>query len=351
MKFHIRFAEQIVGFFVLLALLMILVIIILMGINQRWFSKDYYFTSRFISGTGLSVGMPLTLKGFKIGSVDKIELNDGNTVEVSFHIFDTYYDKVTKNSVLELSVSPIGIGGSGLLFYPGVSRQLIPDGSFIPSLDFKQGKDLVKRGMVHKPPENDTILNIVNEIGPLMAHIDEATVSLNDLLVTVNKTFKGEQTGPAGDIVNRINKLTGQLNTLIADASGKIHTILGNTSGITANLQTTTAGLTDTKGLVTRLLDPKGSLAKLLNDNLELYNQITGILSNVQMTADELKTFTGYINNSRPQISELLEGSREALQKGEDVLEALSNNPLLRGGISEKIQPATTFRGYREEDF
>ncbi len=351
MKFHIRFAEQIVGFFILIALLMILVIIIFMGINQRWFSKDYHFTSRFLSGTGLSVGMPLKLKGFKIGSVDKIELNDDNTVEVNFHIFDTYYSKVRKNSVLELSVSPIGIGGSGLLFYPGVSKELIPDMSFIPSLDFTRGKDLVKRGMVDKPPSNDTILNIVNEIGPLLTNINDAVVSLNELLVTVNKTFNGTSTGPVGDIVDKINKLTGQFNTLLADATGKIDTILGNTSGITANLKTTSEGLTDTKGLVTKLLDPKGSISKLLNDNFELYNQITGILSGVQMTTDELKTFTGYINNSRPQISELLEGSREALQKGKDVLEALRNNPLLKGGVSEQAQQPTTFRGYREEDF
>lgn len=96
MKFHIRFAEQIVGFFVLLAMVIILIIVIFMGINQRWFARDYHFTSKFLSGNGLSVGMPLKLKGFKIGTVDKIELNDDNTVEVNFHIFDTYYSKVTK---------------------------------------------------------------------------------------------------------------------------------------------------------------------------------------------------------------------------------------------------------------
>ncbi len=351
MKFHIRFAEQVVGFFVLLALVMLLVIIIFMGVNQRWFSKDYHFTSRFISGTGLSIGMPLKLKGFKIGSIDKIELNDDNTVEVGFHIFDTYYRKVTRNSVLELSVSPIGIGGGGLLFYPGVSRELIPDMSFIPSLDFQRGKELVKKGLVHKPQGNDAILNIVNNVGPLLTNVNDAVLSLNELLVTINKSFKGTATGPAGDIVNKINRLTGQLNTLLADASGKIQTILDNTSGITANVETTTRGLTDTKGLVTKLLDPQGSISKLLNDNLELYNQINGILSGIKMTTDELKTFTGYINNSRPQISELLEGSREALQKGKDVLEALSNNPLLKGGVPEQREQPTTFRGYREEDF
>ncbi len=351
MKFHIRFAEQIAGLFVLIALVMVLAIIIFMGINQRWFSKDYYFTSKFASGNGLSVGMPLKLRGFKIGTVDKIELNTDNTVEANFHIFDTYYSKVTKNSVLELSVSPIGIGGSGLRFYPGKSHDLIADNSYIPSLDFNEGKNLVAKGLVNKPPTNDTILNIINEIGPLLKNANNAVISLNELLITTNDTLKGNSSGPVGDIIKKINTLIAQIDTILSDASGKINTILGNTSGITANLRTTSKGLTDTKGLITHLLDPKGSISRLLNDNFELYNQINGILSGVKMTTDELQTFTGYINNRRPQISELLEGSREALQKGKDVLDALRNNPLLKGGIPGEVKQPTTFRGYREEEF
>ncbi len=61
MKFRIRFAHQIVGIFVLLAILGIAAILILLGINQRWFAKDYYFWSTFRSAGGLSVGMPIRL--------------------------------------------------------------------------------------------------------------------------------------------------------------------------------------------------------------------------------------------------------------------------------------------------
>ncbi len=351
MKFHIRFADQVVGFFVLVALVTIFTIIIFMGINQRWFAKDYYFTSRFLSGNGLSVGMPIKLKGFKIGTVDKIKLNEDNTVEAKFHIFDTYYDKVTRNSVLELTTSPIGIGGSGLQFYPGKSKELIPDNSYIPSMDFEDGQDLVAKGLVDKPQTDDTIVKIINRIGPLLDTTNKTLNSLNGLIVTLDEGLKGESDTPVAEIIARVSIMTDQLNGILNDASGEIDAILKNTSGITSNIETTTASLTDTKGLVTKLLDPKGSIAKLLNDNFELYNQINAILSDVELTTSELGSFTKYINSSRPQISELLEGSREALAKGKDVLEALSNNPLLRGGITEEKDQPTTFRGYRQEDF
>lgn len=351
MKFHIRFADQVVGFFVLVAMISLLLIVIFMGINQRWFAKDYYFITKFQSGNGLSVGMPIKLKGFKIGTIDEIALNKDNTVEARFHIFDTYYGKITRDSVLELTVSPIGIGGSGMQFYPGKSRELIPDNSYIPSLDFEEGQMLVAKGLVDKPPADDTIVKIINQIGPLLDNSNETLISLNSVLKTVDDSLNGKSEGPAGDIVGRLSLLTKQLNTMMEDASGQINSILSDTSGITSNIEATTSQLTDTTGLVTKLLDPKGSIAKLLDDNLELYSQITGILSSVELTTTELNTFTRYINSSRPQISGLLESSREALQKGKDVLEALSNNPLLRGGISSGKEQPTTFKGYREEDF
>jgi phospholipid/cholesterol/gamma-HCH transport system substrate-binding protein len=75
MKLRIRFAEQVVGAFVLLAIVGVGVILVFIGINQRWFARNYYFISRFASGDGLAVGMPIMLKGFEIGRVSRIRLD------------------------------------------------------------------------------------------------------------------------------------------------------------------------------------------------------------------------------------------------------------------------------------
>jgi len=45
MKFRIRYADQLVGVFLLLAVLAIAVILVFLGINQRWFAKDYQFAA------------------------------------------------------------------------------------------------------------------------------------------------------------------------------------------------------------------------------------------------------------------------------------------------------------------
>ena len=343
MKFQIRFADQIVGLFIILAVMSIVFILVMMGINQRWFVKDYKYTSSFNSGNGLSIGMPITYKGFQIGSIDDIELLENDKVKIDFHIFDTYYDKVRKNSVLQHAVSPIALVAGGMLFHPGKSTEPIPELSFIPSTDSEEGRELIAKELVEIPQRDDAVLNIINNISPILEIVDKLAWDIDELVVSVNSTFKGESEGPVADIIEEISIMVAMLNDAISDAVISANKILADTSNMTSDLELT--------GLATRLLDPKGSLATLLDDDDELYKELYSIIAEIAKTTEELSAFVKYINTTQPQISELLEGSREALAKGKDVLEGLSNNPLLRGGITGVTEQPTTFMSYGEEEF
>jgi len=326
MKFKIKYAEQIVGLFVLIALVSLAGILIFMGINQRWFAKDYSFYSKFNSGEGLNRGMEVKLKGFTIGAVDSIELLDDNTVQIGFHIFDTYYDRVRPNSVIELSTSPIGIGGGGLLFHPGRSTAgPLEEYSYIPSTDFPEGRSLIARGMVTTPESDDTVSSILE--------------SLNSTITTIDNTLKGSQEGPLLDVLEESYTVLNTLNET-----------LENTTGITANIESLTQQLSETQGLIKKLLDPQGSALKILDDD-ELYNNINQIVAELAESAEELSSFTAYINNQQPTITAILKEGESTLVESQDVLEGLKNNPLLRGGITDQEPTPSTFRGLREGDF
>jgi len=340
MKFKIKFAEQIVGIFVLLAILSLAGILIFMGINQRWFAKDYSFVSKFVSGEGLNRGMSVKLRGFTIGAVDVIELLEDNTVQISFHIYDTYYDRVRPNSVLELSTSPIGIGGGGLKFHPGVGTDTpLEEGAYIPSTDFPEGRMLVAQGLVTTLDKEDAVSSVVNRIGPILDSTHETIKALNSTLSTVDKTLKGTQEGPLLDIMRETYAVLAEL-----DAT------LENAGGITANIEDMTAQLTETQGLVKKLIDPKGSVALLLDDN-ELYNSIVGIMTELEKSVAELSTFSSYINSQQSNITAILKEGESTMEEGQEVLEGLKNNPLLRGGITDEPAEPSTFRGMRTGEY
>jgi phospholipid/cholesterol/gamma-HCH transport system substrate-binding protein len=382
MKFRIRFADQIVGVFLVVAMLAVAVIVVFVGVNQRWFAKNYRFRSRFDSASGLSVGMPIMLKGFEIGKIERIELNEDNQVDVLFSVEDTYYNRVIPNSVLELTSSPIGLGVT-LNFHPGATAgPPRPEMSFIPSLDLPEGQELVAQGLVVIPKGEDVIGSVISKLNPILDDVRTTLVQIKRVVATVDLALQGKS-GPMGEMVSDLSRTPDKLNALLDDVTTRIDDISRQANAaiagfggvastaqttvdslsrdldaIAANIKTTTDGLAETRGLVTRLLDPKGSVATLLDDQNALYNRIEGSLQQVQdavtgvnRIVEQVNGFVDFINGTRPQISGILETGRTTLEKGNDVLDAVKNNPLLRGGVPETKPQTSTLKSYRDEDF
>ena len=160
------------------------------------------------------------------------------------------------------------------------------------------------------------------------------------------------------DITGRVNSVLDKIDTVSVDlgeisrtTKGTLGTLSTNLESITENLKVTSEGLKDTRGLATRLLDPKGSLDTILNDQNALYKQVDSALQSTNAVIAQLKGFVEYINSTRPQISSILEKGRETLDQGKDVLEAVKNNPLLKGGVPAQKEQTSTLKSYRDEDF
>jgi len=375
MKLRIRFAEQVVGVFVLLAIIGVGVILVFIGVNQRWFARNYSFTSRFASGDGLAVGMPIMLKGFEIGRISRITLNPQNEVDVLFYVRDTYYDRVHRYSVLELATSPIGLGVS-LRFHSGKDGgPPLPEMSFIPSLDSEEGRELADRGLVDIPKGEDVIGSVIAKLNPIL---DETRMTISEIrrtATTLDMALNGRG-GPMGDMVVSLSATPAKVNKAVDGVSVRVNTLLDKLAAVSDNLQDITVktrgvigdlstnldeisqnikdmtrDLQNTQGLAKRLLDPKGSMDTFLNDQNQLYNQVEDSIKNADEIVAQLKSFMEFINSTRPQISSVLEKGSSALDKGNDVLEAAKNNPLLRGGVPPRTEPSGTLKSYRDEDF
>ncbi|NNM54554.1 MAG: MCE family protein [Spirochaetales bacterium] len=341
MRFRIRFAQQVVGFFLLLALAILVGVIILMGLNQRWFDRGYHFTSRFETADGLTPGMPIHLRGFEIGKVSSVDLNSNNRVNVVIQIYSDYYDKIKPNSVLELDKGTFGIGG-GLNLLPG--RNLLPpmeNGSFIPSTDTILGKNLLAQGLVDQPTSND-------QLGAILAQVQTTLGNINQLLGDVNAAVEGTSSNQLTTLLAGINLTVRDLNRLLAESS---QGLVPNLTAITGDLAKLSSQLRDPKGLIPKLLDPQGSIATMLNDHNQLYNQVTTILSQISQTMTQVQGVASYVNQSTPQITGVLEDTRTALHNADNVMTGLANNPLLKGGIPEQKPQHFQAPGLRDEKF
>jgi phospholipid/cholesterol/gamma-HCH transport system substrate-binding protein len=319
MKLTIRFADQLVGGLIILALAIMVFVIFMLGSNQRWFSRDYQFTTYFTSAAGLSQNMPVLYKGFTIGHVKAIRLDDDDRVEVHFSIFDTYIDRVRQGSLVEVLVSPIGMGNQ-FMFYPGLGTTLVPEGETIPSVNSTEGKRLLASGVAVRPDRDDSLNNIINRAGTLLATLNDTLAEVQDALVGTDRTSIG-RTMIEVELAARGLRVMSQ--RLPDDLEGTLGRIMAQIEPLLKNLNT----------LSTQIADPDGSIMSILDSNGTVYTDLTASLDAISATLRNLEKTSAFIPAQLPQVALLLSDLHTALKTAEDVLVALTNNPLLKGGI------------------
>ncbi|MBN2656639.1 MAG: MCE family protein [Spirochaetales bacterium] len=348
MKFKFRFAEQIVGVFVLISLILVCMALILIGINKRWLREDLYYLSSFPSATGLRTGMSITLRGFKIGELQSIELGEDNMIGVSFVVYEEYINRVVKNSVIELQANPLGLGAQ-IVFYPGIEKgNPLQEGSFIYSTAVPEGRRLIKDGLVDKDSSGDIIVKILNDA-------DEMVLSLNSLLITLDETLLGYNPGPVGQILDGLGDVMPGISGVLGDVQNRtlpgVEAVLADLKKISMSMVLLARELETVEGLVPKILDPEGSIATFLNDDNQLFNQVYGILDELQKSMGQVRELMTYLNGLSPEISSLVEGTGATIDEAEKVLQGLKNNPLLRGGIEEESPQDSVAAPIRDGEF
>jgi len=313
MKFSMRFADQIVGTLVILALAILVFVIFMLGRSQRWFTRDLVYKTYFSSASGLSNNMAIQYKGFTIGHVKKFELTDNDIVEVTLSIFEEHSQRVKEGSLVEVSVSPIGLGNS-FIFYPGKGRDLIPEGMEIPEKNSDKAKLIIIAGMVELPEASDGISSILNQVPVILSDLDA-------LLKTVNVSLSGAEGADEmtlGQTMYNIESTTAGIASLSQTLSEQIAPILDNLKAITDELS-------DPSGTVMTVLGSEGSLGSNLSSAIE---SLAGIIDNLEKTSD-------FIPAQLPQIGVLISNLSVTLRDAQDLLIAIANNPLLKGGVPE----------------
>ncbi|MDR2110440.1 MAG: MlaD family protein [Spirochaetaceae bacterium] len=334
MKFKIRFADQIVGLFIIAALTSIVFVIFMIGSKQRWFAKDYIYKTYFDSAVGLSANMAVQYRGFTIGNVQSFDLTADDRVEVLFSIYDTYNNRVMEGSLVEIMVSPIGLGNQ-FLFYPGLGLTPLEEGGFIPNAHSPEGRRYIHSGLARITTQDDSITLFISRANTLLEEINAAVAGTDE-------TSLGRTIGGVEETVAGANSLVQDLNNnLLRDLNRALPAILAETEQVIADLKVVSTELANPDSLVLTTLDTGGPVFTNLEASLKA---ITGTLQSLEKTA-------AYLPAEMPQVAGLIVELRELLRTGEDVLIALRNNPLLRKGVPERGRTQTGGTSPRNIEF
>jgi phospholipid/cholesterol/gamma-HCH transport system substrate-binding protein len=347
-KFRIRYADKIVGALIIAALGFLVFSIFMLGKRHRWLAKDQTFITHFTSASGLSANMPVQYRGFTIGNVKSFDLTADDKVEVSFTIYDTYLDRVREGSLVEVRVNPIGIGGGSFLFHPGLLPNPL-EGNFIPNAHSEEGRERLEQGLVIISGQDDSITVIISRVNTLLQNLNAVTLQLRD-------AFRGTDTKTTlGRTVTGLEETVRGASSLVGNADAALRPSLENAEQITERIARiaaqTESVVADLKILSSELANPDSLALKILDAGGPVYVNLEKSLASIAGTMESLETTAGALPSQMSQVEAFLLDLRAALTAAEDVITALRNNPLLKNGIPDRVNPGTGGTSPRDISF
>jgi phospholipid/cholesterol/gamma-HCH transport system substrate-binding protein len=295
MSFKFKHLEKIVGFFLTLAILIAVAVIIMIGSEQRWFEKQHIYTTKFLSGESLSVGMEVKIKGIQTGEVKSVFLTEDNLIEVTFKVFQEYSGRIRKDSVIKKR-SPL-IGAKYLEIIPGEANMpVLASGSYVWSEDTEEGKRILsERLRVERPEQIQRILNNVEEMTYKLSADEER------LMVVLSK---------AGEFMDTLN-----------DEQGDLNQVLDHIEAITQSI-----------------VEREGSIGRMIYDDYEMYNQITATMSNLNSMTGNLEELSAMLADSSPEVKMAMQNVNRAMDEAVGLMTTLQNSVWLRNASKKTEQ-------------
>ena len=287
-----KFTKEIkVGFLAVLGIMMsVFSYNYLKGINL--FDKNRKFTVKYEKVDGLSVSNPVTMNGFKIGKVQKINFNSKNTRELLVDIIVDNDVIFSKTSLAELYETGL-IGGKAIAIIPDYKNDstIAIDGDYL--------KGVIKPGLTE----------LVNQILPqVQLQIEAVMKNAEIVLQNINTLFDDETKKELKSSIEDFSNLTSSLS----ETSDEISELIANNSeNLTNSLSDFRSASNNIKSITDSLnSDDIKSITTNLNSLVNNLNSITISLKNSEGTAGKLindKSIYDNLENASNQLNRLIE--------------------------------------------
>ena len=300
-----KYSKEIkVGFLALIGVMMsVFSYNYLKGINL--FEKNRKFTVKYEKVDGLSASNPVTLNGFKIGKVQKINFNPNNTREL-------LVDIIIENDVLFPKTSLAELYETGLI--GGKAIAIIPD--------YKNDSTIASDGDLLIGVIKPGLTELVNQILPqvqlqIEALIKNAEIVLGNINTLFDEETKQELRSSIQDFSNltkNLSETSDEISNLIVNNSENLTNTISELSKASSNIRTISDSISEEEALkiasnlnelvsnlntITRSLkDSEGTAGQLINDK-SIYKNLENATNELNILIEDIKLNPGrYINFS-----------------------------------------------------
>lgn len=244
-------------------------------------SSENFIKIKFKNVSGLEIGDPVTINGFRKGYVNNIIIKNNDLIVEAAIDNDVVLKEDAKFSIVMLDL----MGGKKIDIEPGYSENEIDftkihNGVFqadIPSVMALLGS--VQDDLVTVLKDVKTVLNSVNYLVSDDSFIKELKL-----------------------LVNNVNNLTNQMNNLVAQNKAEISELTRNAVELTDN---TNKVILENKESLNELIENFNSLSKLTTDLVEKVNKFTDETTERKNNLGKILYDDELLNNLKTSLSQL----------------------------------------------
>ena len=221
--------------------------------SNNIFSSDRTFFAIYDDIEGVSVGTPVTVSGFNVGSIQDISFYQ-NTMDILVKFRVENKVKFSKNSVAQIYETGL-IGGKALAILP------------------KKGP-LAQSGDTLRSSIAPGLTELVNDkLSPLQEKIESTFVSADSLLKNINNVLDvnsqnqiKESFSQLSDLAINLKESAENLNSIIKSNEIKINDIVSNVDNFSSNFSSLSNSFSDVELLIGNLTKTSNNLNAIIDE-------------------------------------------------------------------------------------
>ncbi|MCB5230863.1 MAG: MlaD family protein [Candidatus Cloacimonas sp.] len=332
---------RVTGFFVLVASISLLLLVIFIAFKQNAFTKKITYYTTLDNVVGITTSSPIIFKGYEIGRIKNYKLNKNNEIEVEFIVFQEFAHLMIEDSVLDKNVHPITGRGTLEFVMNRSSDKLIAEKSFVLSSDSNQGRKALQANQEHGSSE--PISSLINKLERFVSNLgrddnyDEG--SFFRMIYNMAEVAEGLDKG-----IENLNRILISLQTEETKDDGVLFRTLNNFADLAEEMKITNSLLANNLVKLNSLLEnyehPEGLLSKMLDPTgMDIIQPLSESLLLLQKSLREISELMEFANDHAPELLLLMSESKKTLNEIQKTVEGINSNPLIRGGITKPDTP------------
>ena len=221
--------------------------------SNNIFSSDRTFFAIYDDIEGVSVGTPVTVSGFNVGSIQDISFYQ-NTMDILVKFRVENKVKFSKNSVAQIYETGL-IGGKALAILPN-------------SGPLAQSGDTLRSSVA---PGLTELVN--DKLSPLQEKIESTFVSADSLLKNINNVLDvnsqnqiKESFSQLSDLAINLKESAENLNSIINSNEIKINDIVSNVDNFSSNFSSLSNSFSDVEVIIGNLTKTSNNLNSIIDE-------------------------------------------------------------------------------------